>query len=183
RTEEAQQEARALAQQLRAETGLLRRALEPEAPAGDRPDLAGGETFGGMVSGGGAGAGAFTAEEIAAAQAAAEAAGVDVGEVVTVAGIDAVEAHLSQFGPHGPNEAMIGGIRDAMAEGRVLSIAEQSFMRHELTEIELMNQGMRQELAHQGALSTHDLYSNYSAEVIQQFPELFNSNWFKYWGV
>jgi hypothetical protein len=154
-----------------------------EAAAVEGAELAGGEALGGMVSGGGASAGAFTAEEIAAAQAAAEAAGVEVGETVTAAEIDAVETHLSQFGPYGPNEAMINGIREAMAEGRALSVAEQNLMTHELTEIELMNQGMSQELAHEGALSTHDLYSNYSAEVIQQFAELFNSNWFKYWGL
>jgi hypothetical protein len=146
-------------------------------------DTAGVDALGGMVTGGGSGASGLTGEALAAAQAAAESAGVEVGETVTTAEIDAVETHLSQFGEYGPNDAMVSRIRDAVAEGRPLDLAERNFMQHELTEAELMGRGMSQEAAHEASLTTHDLYANYHPDVIQQFPDLFNSNWFKYWGL
>ena len=30
---------------------------------------------------------------------------------------------------------------------------------------------------------THPTFANYDPDVIKQFPELFNDNWFNYWGI
>ncbi|MFQ6199565.1 RHS repeat-associated core domain-containing protein [Streptomyces sp. NPDC000405] len=85
---------------------------------------------------------------------------------------------------HSPaNDAMIDGIRQGMADGRSLSEGEQNFMRHELTEAGLMDGGMPYEGAHDLALQTHPLMKNYTPEVIDQFPELFNNNWRRAWGM
>lgn len=62
-------------------------------------------------------------------------------------------------------------------------MADQNFMRHELTEAGLMNRGTVYEQAHEIAGQTHPTFGNYDPEVIKQFPELFNQNWRNYWGI
>ncbi|MFF3518729.1 hypothetical protein, partial [Streptomyces sp. NPDC002573] len=85
---------------------------------------------------------------------------------------------------HSPiNDAMIDGIRRAMTDGRPLSEGERNFMRHELTEAALMDGGMSPEEAHELALQTHTLMKNYTPEVIDKFPDLFNNNWRRAWGM
>jgi hypothetical protein len=74
-------------------------------------------------------------------------------------------------------------IEEAIASGRPLTAAEQNFMTHELTEARAVADGLSQEAAHAAALETHPLFMNYSPEVIQNFPDLFNSNWRKAWGI
>ena len=78
---------------------------------------------------------------------------------------------------------MIDGIRQNIAEGRPLSEGEQNFMQHELTEAKLMDGGMSSEQAHELALKTHPLMRNYTPEVIDRFPEWFNNNWRRAWGM
>jgi hypothetical protein len=70
-----------------------------------------------------------------------------------------------------------------MSDGRSLTAGEQNFMTHELTEAGAMARGVPQDLAHEMAGQTHPLYQNYDPEVIKQFPEYFNSNWRKAWGL
>ena len=39
------------------------------------------------------------------------------------------------------------------------------------------------EKAHELALQTHPLMKNYTPEVINKFPEMFNNNWRRAWGM
>ena len=78
---------------------------------------------------------------------------------------------------------MLARIRGAAADGRPLTEAEHNFMTHELTEAGLMDRGMGYAEAHELAGQTHPTFANYDPEVIKQFPELFNQNWRKYWGI
>ncbi|HSY16428.1 MAG TPA: hypothetical protein VK816_10595 [Jatrophihabitantaceae bacterium] len=85
---------------------------------------------------------------------------------------------------HSPeNDVMIDNIHQAMVEGCALSEGEENFMRHELTEADLMDGGMSVEDAHALALRTHPLFKNYSPEVIDQLPEYFNNSWRRAWGM
>ncbi|MFJ2707811.1 PrsW family glutamic-type intramembrane protease [Streptomyces sp. NPDC087428] len=99
--------------------------------------------------------------------------------------IDAVEHHLtSRFGdPWPPNEAMIERVREAVRSGRPLTEGEENFMAHEMTESRLMDTGMPYDEAHELALRQHPSMKNYDPEVIKQFPEWFNKNWFRAWGI
>ncbi|WP_405165594.1 PA14 domain-containing protein [Nocardia sp. NBC_01499] len=101
----------------------------------------------------------------------------------TRADLDGVAQHLSRLDYSPANDAMIGRIRKAMDNGRSLSEGESNFMAHETTETRLMGQGMSYDDAHAEALKTHPLFKNYDPEVIDQFPELFNNNWRKAWGL
>ncbi|MBF0688125.1 MAG: RHS repeat-associated core domain-containing protein [Cellulomonas sp.] len=94
-----------------------------------------------------------------------------------------IETHLARLDHSPANDAMLARIRAAAAAGRPLSAADQSFMRHELTEAGLMDRGMGYEEAHGLAGQTHPTFGNYDPEVIKQFPELFNQNWRNYWGI
>lgn len=66
---------------------------------------------------------------------------------------------------------MLARIGQALAEGRPLTDGQVNFMRHELTEAELMSQGMPYEDAHETALQTHPPGRNYDPDVIDQFEE------------
>ena len=50
---------------------------------------------------------------------------------------------------------------------------------------QLMQQGMAYEEAHAAALEQYGVspFSVYAPEVIEQFPELFNSAWRAFWGL
>lgn len=78
---------------------------------------------------------------------------------------------------------MVISIEDAIASGRPLTAAEQYFMTHELTEARLVTSGLSQDAAHAAALETHPPFMNYSPEVIQNYPEYFNSNWRTAWEI
>jgi hypothetical protein len=97
----------------------------------------------------------------------------------------AVERHLGSIDAmdYPPNQAMLDRIAAAQSLGRPLTEAEQNFLRHELTEADALARGMSVDEAHQIAGLTHPTYGNYDPEVIKAFPEYFNSNWFKYWGI
>jgi len=105
------------------------------------------------------------------------AANSDLATVTTH--LDSIDALAS----HPPNAAMVSGIEDAIASGRPLTAAEQNFMTHELTEARVVASGASQDAAHAAALETHPPFMNYSPEVIQNFPEYFNSNWRTAWGI
>jgi hypothetical protein len=93
-----------------------------------------------------------------------------------LASIDAIDSYL-------PNKAMLERIADAQATGRALTAAEQNFLTHEVTEAQLMSQGMTLEEAHAAAMQTHPTFANYDPEVITAYPEYFNDNWRAYWGI
>ena len=103
--------------------------------------------------------------------------------------LNTVKAHLSSL-PDGnalvdfpPNQAMVDRIANAQATGRALTEGETNFLKHELTEAKLVKEGMPQEQAHEAAMKTHPPFKNYDPEVIKQYPELFNSNWRRAWGL
>ncbi|MGH3855236.1 MAG: hypothetical protein ACRDR6_17430 [Pseudonocardiaceae bacterium] len=97
--------------------------------------------------------------------------------------LDTVAQHLERLDHSPANDAMISRIRQALEEGKPLTEGERNFMMHETTEAQLMDQGMPYEEAHEIALRTHPLFKNYDPEVIDQFPELFNNNWRRAWGM
>ena len=94
------------------------------------------------------------------------------------------ESHLGSIDAMTPpNRMMLERIAEAQQSGRALTSGEQNFLTHETTEAGLRAQGLGQDAAHAGALETHPLYGNYDPEVIKAFPEYFNSNWRKFWGI
>jgi hypothetical protein len=100
-------------------------------------------------------------------------------------GLAQVTDHLGQFDPHPPNDAMIGRLSSALANGQPVTGADASFYMHELAESTLMRQGLDYATAHGAALAKYGVspFSVYAPEVIQQMPEYFNSNWFDFWGI
>ena len=93
--------------------------------------------------------------------------------------LDSIDALAS----HPPNAAMVARIQEGIENGRTLTAGEQNFMTHELTEANLVSKGMQQDAAHELAGQTHPTFANYDPEVIKQYPDYFNSNWRKYWGI
>ena len=104
---------------------------------------------------------------------------------VTKEGLAQVEGHLGQFGPYGPNEAMVGRLQGALAAGEPISGADAVFYTHELTESELMSGGMSYEEAHAAALAKYGVspFAVYAPEVIAQYPEEFGPGWKAFWGM
>jgi hypothetical protein len=108
------------------------------------------------------------------------------GGLATESDLSTVTKHLTSIDAlesHPPNAAMISRIRSAMSDGRPLTPGERNFMTHELTEARAMARGVPQDLAHEMAGQTHPLFQNYDPEIIKQYPEYFNSNWRKAWGL
>ncbi len=83
------------------------------------------------------------------------------------------------------NEAMIAKLRAALAEGRPISDGDASFYFHELHESTLMGQGVEYDEAHAAAIAKYGVspYSIYPPDVINAFPDVFNNNWFAFWGI
>src|SRR5260370_5392402 len=109
---------------------------------------------------------------------------------VTEKNIHKIETHLLRFsqedGSMAPQNAMmIGRLKTAFAEGRPISGADASFYFHELYESSLMDAGMDYPEAHSLAFAEYGVspFSVYTPEVVQSFPEFFNSNWFQFWGL
>jgi hypothetical protein len=105
------------------------------------------------------------------------------GGAFTADDLGTVREYLSSQGflDDPANNAMVDRIQSAIDSGRPLTEGEQNFMTHELTEANLVNDGMSQEAAHEIASGTHPPFSNYDPAVISQYPDLFNENWFHYW--
>lgn len=83
----------------------------------------------------------------------------------------------------GPNDAMVDAIRRALTTGRPLAEGEVNFLRHQLTESALMDGGASAEDAYEAALRSHPAARNYSPDVIDRFPDLFNNAWRRAWGM
>jgi RHS repeat-associated protein len=96
-----------------------------------------------------------------------------------------VEKHLAQFGQFEANSMMLARLRAAQASGKTLTGADLNFYLHELTEAQLMRQGLSYEAAHAASLAKHNAspFSLYHPEVIKALPNQFNDNWFNYWGI
>jgi hypothetical protein len=120
------------------------------------------------------------------------------GTEITAEGLATVTEHLAQFGEYGPNTMMLQRLQAALEAGETLTGADANFYMHELYEAglheagrlsELMAQGMdfegAQGLIHQETLQalSQDAMSLYHPEVIEAFPEAFNSVWRQYWGL
>lgn len=108
---------------------------------------------------------------------------VESASIYTPEHLARVVDHLGRLDHAPQNDAMVDGIRQAMAAGRPLSEGEVNFLRHEITEAELMDGGMPYDDAHRRALQTHPLMRNYTPDVINRYPELFNNNWRRAWGM
>ncbi|WP_435172369.1 hypothetical protein [Actinacidiphila sp. bgisy145] len=103
----------------------------------------------------------------------------------TSAHLARVVAHLArpELGRFAPNDAMVTAVRTALAAGRALGEAEVNFLRHQLTESRLMDGGASPQDAYEQALRTHPAARNYSPEVIDNHPGLFNNAWRRAWGM
>jgi hypothetical protein len=104
---------------------------------------------------------------------------------VSKKGLALVMDHLAQFGDNPDNDAMLGRLRSALADGSPIMGADASFYMHEANEATLMGRGMDYESAHAAALAKYGVspYSVYAPEVIQAFPERFGPRWFEFWGI
>jgi len=107
---------------------------------------------------------------------------------ITEENIRKIEAHLQRFseedGSMAPQNAMmIDRLKTALAAGCPISGADASFYFHELYEASLMDVGIDYPEAHSLAFAEYGVspFSVYAPEVVQSFPELFNSHWFKFW--
>jgi len=104
----------------------------------------------------------------------------------TQQGIDSINNHLNSNGMiSAENSAMIKRIQNSLNNGNVITGADANFYLHELKEASLMQGGMPYSAAHQAALNFYGIspYSLYDPTVIQQLPDVFNSNWFNYWEI
>ena len=81
--------------------------------------------------------------------------------------------HLArpELDPSDANTVMLDRISAALNDGNPLTEGQTNFMTHELTEADLMDQGVGYEEAHAAALETHPPGLNYDPDVIDQFPE------------
>lgn len=104
---------------------------------------------------------------------------------ITSAGLSKVKSHLATFGNVLENTAMIQRLENALASGRKLEGADASFYLHELKEADLMVGGMQYTTAHQAALDFYEVsnFSVYHPDVIKSLSEIFNDNWFRFWGL
>ena len=82
-----------------------------------------------------------------------------------------VAQHLSRLDPSGANDVMLERIGQAVRDGSALSNGQANFMARELTEADLMDQGVGYDDAHEVALTMHPPGQNYDPDVIDQFEE------------
>ncbi len=100
-----------------------------------------------------------------------------------------VEQHLAQFeefpGEFPQNQAMLNRLKSALTQECEISGADLSFYYHELKEAELMASGLSYYEAHTAALQFYGVspFSLYHPNVIKDFPDQFNKNWFDAWGI
>jgi RHS repeat-associated protein len=108
---------------------------------------------------------------------------------VSQKGLNRVKNHLSNpFFEEAPeNQAVIGRLESAMANGRRVSGADASFYMHEVHEATLMRAagytGDAYAAAHQAALDRYGVsqFSVYHPDVIQQFSSRFGGAWRAFW--
>jgi hypothetical protein len=82
-----------------------------------------------------------------------------------------VRQHLARLDHSGANDEMLERIGKALQEGRPLTEGQTNFMRHEMAEAKLMDQGVSYEEAHAAALKTHPPGRNYDPDIIDKYPE------------
>lgn len=113
------------------------------------------------------------------------AAGLPAAGEYTTAHLAQVVRHLArpELDRFPPNDAMVDAIRRALAAGRPLGEGEVGFLRHQLTEARLMDGGASPEDAYEEALACHPAARNYTPEVIDRYPALFNNAWRRAWGL
>lgn len=93
-------------------------------------------------------------------------------ETYSLDDLERVSQHLARPGmdPSDANDTMIQRIGDAIRDGRPLIDSQTYFMRHEMTEADLMDQGMSYDDAHEQALTTHPPGRNYDRDIIDRDP-------------
>jgi len=104
---------------------------------------------------------------------------------VTQFNIDSITRHLSGDLYAEENVAMINRLQNALNSGQSITGADASFYLHELKEIELMQGGMIQTVAHDAAIDFYQVskYSTYHPDVIKSYSGWFNDAWFNFWGI
>jgi hypothetical protein len=75
--------------------------------------------------------------------------------MVSESGLSIVETHLAQFGEDAGNAAMLGRLRSALSEGKLISGADLSFYFHEPNEATMRARGVEQEAAHAAAFAKY----------------------------
>jgi hypothetical protein len=98
-----------------------------------------------------------------------------------------IRHHLGNLGAYDldtpQNPAMVERILRKNKGNEVLNDPERNFLLHELTEEFLMENGVDYDEAHLEAGKLHPLFANYDPEIIDKYPDYFNSNWRKHWGL
>lgn len=99
--------------------------------------------------------------------------------------LEVVRKHISIFDQFFPSNEMIDRLQQALDSGNTISGADASFYFHELKEAELMEKGYDWYTAHPKAIEYYAVspFSLYHPDVIQAYPEDFNRNWRKAWGI
>ncbi|MDX1932454.1 MAG: polymorphic toxin-type HINT domain-containing protein [Capsulimonadales bacterium] len=102
---------------------------------------------------------------------------------VTRKGLGVIEEHLAQLDHATYNDAMIGRLRSAMANGQKISGADLSFYTHELSEATMMQGGAYTDAAYNAAhaapLAKYKVspFSVYHPDVIRAMPQEFGPAW------
>ncbi|MBD2385907.1 hypothetical protein H6G32_10900 [Cylindrospermum sp. FACHB-282] len=80
---------------------------------------------------------------------------------------------------------MIQRLQQALDSGQTISGSDASFYFHELKEAKLMEEGDKWAEAHLKAIADYGVspFSLYHPDVIKAYPEDFNRNWRKPWGI
>lgn len=100
--------------------------------------------------------------------------------------LEMIKQHITtNFYNYPPNDMMIQRLEQALDNQQKISGADASFYFHELKEAELMRQGLSYNEAHQQALKDYDVspFSVYHPDVIRAYPDEFNKNWERAWGI
>jgi len=109
---------------------------------------------------------------------------------LTEQGINDIEKYLDGLNAldaveNADNVAMVDRLKAALLNGSPLSTADAAFYEHELTEMTYVSQGMNPLQAHQTTLGNlnQNPFQLYDPAVVEANPQLFNDNWFNYWGL
>ncbi|MEH2002379.1 MAG: hypothetical protein V7L00_27210 [Nostoc sp.] len=99
--------------------------------------------------------------------------------------LEIIRKPISKFDEFLPSQKMIERLEQTLDLGQKISGADASFYFHELKEAALMEQGYDWYTAHPMAIAYYGVspYSLYHPEVIKAYPEDFNRNWRKAWGI
>jgi hypothetical protein len=103
-------------------------------------------------------------------------------------GLDKINEHLTKNVDgmdFKPNQKMLSTIEAKLSNGEKLTGAYKDFYNHEITEMNLMKQGISYNEAHLKSLEIHNVAPQalYPPEVIKEMPKWFNKNDFDYWSI